>query len=289
MKVQAIVNPVSRSGKKVFKAFKPLLKGKFVLEETFTEYRGHATELAAESDAELIFVFGGDGTLNEVVNGLVHNVRFPLVAPTFGGSGCDIARSLKIEKNPKRRVEEVIRKMESGGSHRVFLSRVDTADGGRFFIGVSDAGFGAEVALRFDRWRRLGRMGYAIAVLETLKNFKSRKVRFRADDDVYSMDITMVVFARTPYFGGGMLISPNSDPVSREAKVILLKDVGKLRFLANFPKVYSGEHLKMDEVVELTVKNLYIDSPGLPVEAEGEFVGRTPAIYTITEAYVNFV
>ncbi len=289
MIAEAVVNPVSRSGARVYRRFAPLLRRHFTLRTVFTEYRGHASEIAAGSDADLIVVFGGDGTLNEVVNGLVHNVRFPFVAPTFGGSGCDVARSLGIEREPERRVREVLQRMESGDGYRIYLSRVDTKSGGRFFIGVSDVGFGAEVARRFDRWRRLGRFGYTGAVLEALKEFGPRRVRFRVDDDPYSMEVMMLVFARTPYFGGGMHISPNSDPVSREAKVIVLKRVGRLRFLLNFPKVYSGQHLKMKEVAEIPGRNLYVETPGLPVEAEGEFVGETPAVYTITEAYVNFV
>jgi len=84
MKAEAIVNPVSRSGKRVYRRFLSLLKRHFKLRTVFTEYRGHASELARESDADVIFVFGGDGTLNEVVNGLVHNVRFPFVAPKRG-------------------------------------------------------------------------------------------------------------------------------------------------------------------------------------------------------------
>ncbi len=289
MRAEALVNPVSRSGKKVYKKFKPLLKRHFNLRTVFTEYRGHASEIARESEADVIFVFGGDGTLNEVVNGLVHNVRFPFVAPTFGGSGCDVARSLGIERNPEKRVREVLAKLESGSGHRVHLSRVDTASGGRFFIGVSDVGFGAEVARRFDRWRKLGRFGYTLSVLESLKEFKPRRVNFRVDDDPYTMEVMMVVFARTPYFGGGMFISPNSDPVSREARVVVLKRVGPVRFLLNFPKVYSGKHLEMEEISEIPGRNLYVETPGLPVEAEGEYAGETPAVYTITEAYVNFV
>ena len=289
MIAEAVVNPVSRSGTKVYRRFEPLLKRHFNLRTVFTEYRGHASEIAASSDADLMVVFGGDGTLNEVVNGLVHNVRFPFVAPTFGGSGCDVARSLGIERDPERRVREILQRMGSGDGYRIYLSRVDTESGGRFFIGVSDVGFGAEVARRFDRWRRLGRFGYTVAVLETLKEFKPRRIHFRVDDDPYSMEVMMLVFARTPYFGGGMHISPNSDPVSREARVIVLKRVGPVKFLLNFPKVYAGEHLKMEEIAEIPGRNLYVETPGLPVEAEGEFVGETPAVYTITEAYANFV
>lgn len=289
MRVEAIVNPVSRSGKRAYGRFLPFLKRHFRVRTVFTEYRGHATEIAKESEGDVIFVFGGDGTLNEVVNGLVHNVRFPFVAPTFGGSGCDVARSLGIERDPEGRVREVLEKLRSGVSHRVFLSRVDVEGGGRFFIGVSDVGFGAEVARRFDRWRRLGRLGYVASVLESLKDFKPRKVTFRVDDDPYEMEVMMLVFARTPYFGGGMLISPNSDPETREARVIALKAVGPVRFLLNFPRVYSGDHLKMEEVSEMPAKLLYVKTPGLPVEAEGEYVGETPAVYTVTEAYVNFI
>ncbi|NPB03136.1 MAG: hypothetical protein GXO39_01810 [Thermotogae bacterium] len=289
MKTLALVNPVSRSGERVFRKFYPFLKERFSLDVIFTRWRGHASEIAAGTKAELLFIFGGDGTLNETVNGLVKNTHFPLVAPTFGGSGCDVARSLGIEKDPKKRVEEVLRSITSRKYRRIFLSRVDTDKGGRFFIGVSDVGFGASVARNFDRWRRWGRFGYAIAVAEVLKGYEGTEITFRLDDNSYTFRAMMLIFARTPFFGGGMKISPNSDPTSREARVLLLREVGKLRFLLNFPRVYFGNHLHMPEIVELKGKSLYVETAGLPVEAEGEFVGHTPALYMITETYINFV
>ena len=277
MKFSFLVNPVSRSGLKVFKAFSNILdEYGYPYESFITESRGHARELVRRVKGEVILVAGGDGTLNEVINGVIENELEVFVAPIFGGTGCDVARSLEVKRNPRERISEIL-KGEVKEVHPVLLV---TSEGSRYFVGVSDAGFGAKVAYSFNGLRRFGRLGYALGVLNTLYELKPIFVEMEVGKEEYRGYTVLVAFANSPYFGGGMMISPNSK-ITGDTKVIVLEYVPKWKFAYYFPKVYSGEHVKLKEVKEFSAENLKIITRGIPVECEGEFAGYTPAHYEL--------
>ncbi|MEO0139812.1 MAG: diacylglycerol kinase family protein [candidate division WOR-3 bacterium] len=279
MRFSFVVNPVARSSLKIYKIFSKLVEEHGYTYETFyTERRGHARELVKSAKGDVIIVAGGDGTLNEVVNGIIdHKVEMP-VAPIFGGTGCDVARSLDIKRKPVERFEEILR----FNIKRVNPVLLKTSEGYRYFVGVSDLGFGAKVAYSFDGLRRFGRFGYAIGVLNTLYELKPLRVNMEIDGKYYEGDVIMVVFANSPYFGGGMKISPNSS-ITGPTKVIVIEYVPVYKFVYYFPRVYNGSHLRIKEIMEIDAKRLKVFTPNIPVECEGEFAGYTPAEYEVTE------
>jgi YegS/Rv2252/BmrU family lipid kinase len=272
-----IVNPVSRSGLKVFREFSKILEEHGYQYEYFiTERRGHARDLVREIKGDVILVAGGDGTLNEVVNGVIENKIDILIAPIFGGTGCDVARSLNVKRDPRERVSEILNG-EIKGVHPVLLK---TSEGFRYFVGVSDVGFGAEVAYRFNGLRRFGRFGYAIGVLNTLYELKPIFVEMEVGEINYKGYTILIAFANSPYFGGGMKISPNSS-ITGDTRVIVVEYVPKWKFVYYFPKVYSGKHINLREIKEFEAEKLKVLTEGIPVECEGEFAGYTPVHYEV--------
>jgi len=272
-----IVNPVSRSGLKVFKKFSGILdEGGYKYEIFITERRGHARELVKGVKGDVILVAGGDGTLNEVVNGVIENRLEAFIAPIFGGTGCDVARSLGVKRDPDGRISEIL-KGEAKNVHPVLLK---TSEGFRYFVGVSDIGFGAKVAYSFDGLRRFGRLGYAIGVFNTLYELKPIFVEMEVGERKYKGYTILVAFANSPYFGGGMMISPNSS-ITGDTRVVVVEYVPKWKFVYYFPKVYSGKHVKLKEFVEFEAESLKVFTGGIPVECEGEFAGYTPAHYEV--------
>ena len=277
MRFSFIVNPVSRSGLKVFREFSKILEEHGYWYEYFiTERRGHARDLVREIKGDVILVAGGDGTLNEVVNGVIENKIDILIAPIFGGTGCDVARSLNVKRDPRERFWEILNG-EIKGVHPVLLK---TSEGFRYFVGVSDVGFGAEVAYGFDGLRRFGRFGYAIGVLNTLYELKPIFVEMEVGEINYKGYTILIAFANSPYFGGGMKISPNSS-ITGDTRVIVVEYVPKWKFVYYFPKVYSGKHINLREVKEFEAEKLKVLTEGIPVECEGEFAGYTPAHYEV--------
>ena len=283
-----LINPVSRSGSNIYESLKEHLDEYFSYEVKQTERRGHATTLAKEAQGDVIIVCGGDGTVNEVANGIAErdDVR---IAPTFGGSGCDLSRLFGIQKNPQKRVTEIYERLQKGECMKLNLSMVETDSQKRFFLGNGDAGFGAEVAGKFDALRGWGKLGYVIGVIQNLIKVKPREVETIADTRRFVDKAMMIMYARSKYYAGGMKISPNSDPFSDSARLIYLRWLNKLKFLMVFPMVYLGRHLNFKELDEYVVKDLYVKTPGLPVDVEGEFAGYTPCKFSITDRVVQIV
>lgn len=283
-----LVNPVSRSGSNIYESLKGHLDEYFSYEVKQTERRGHATTLAKEAQGDVIIVCGGDGTVNEVANGIAErdDVR---IAPTFGGSGCDLSRLFGIQRNPQKRVTEIYERLQKGECMKLNLSMVETDSQKRYFLGNGDAGFGAEVAGKFDALRGWGKLGYVIGVIQNLIKVKPREVETIADTRRFVDKAMMIMYARSKYYAGGMKISPNSDPFSDSARLIYLRWLNKLKFLMVFPMVYLGRHLNFKELDEYVVKELYVKTPGLPVDVEGESAGYTPCKFSITDRVVQIV
>lgn len=288
MEATVIVNPASRSGLKIFHSMEKCISPFFACDIKFTERRGHAAGLAREAAGRALIVCGGDGTLNEVANGLAGRTDIA-VAPTWGGSGCDLSRLFHIKKRAADRVREIYDRLSSGRVTKMRLSLVEADGRGRFFVGVGDAGFGATVAGLFDRFRRLGKLGYVAGVIQALARTSPVRTEVLVDGKKQTEPALMIMFARSRFYAGGMLVSPNSDPFSDSARMIFLKGMGKLTLLYYFPRIYWGGHLKIKYVEEREVRELRINTPGLPIDVEGEYVGRTPCVFSITDKYISVV
>jgi diacylglycerol kinase family enzyme len=176
-----------------------------------------------------------------------------------------------------------------GKQAKILLSKVETRNEKRYFIGNGDAGFGAQVAATFDRYRRLGKLGYFIGVVQGIMKIKPLEVYCSVDGKSKIDKALMIMFARSMYYAGGMKISPNSDPFSNSARMIYLRWMQKLKLLIVFPSVYIGAHLKLKDIHESRVRRLEIKTPGLPVDVEGEAAGYTPCTFSITDKYINIV
>ncbi len=142
-----IVNPASRSGLRVYRELLRSIGDYFHYDVRFTDRMGHATELAKDAREEVIIVCGGDGTINEIANGLAGRVDVA-VTPTFGGYGCDLSRLFEIIKPVTERIREIFDKIRDGSQVKMSLSVVDMGKNSRFLVGVGYAGFGAEAAGR---------------------------------------------------------------------------------------------------------------------------------------------
>ncbi len=283
-----LVNPASRCGSSIYRKLEKFIGDHFEYEVKHTEQRGHATTLARDTKCNLIIVCGGDGTVNEVANGIAERDDI-LIAPTFGGSGCDLSRYFGIRRDAEERIQEIAERVNSGNHIRIKLSRVTTESQNRYFIGVGDAGFGAEVAGRFETLRGYGKFGYVIGVIQTLIKIKPLEVEVLVDDIRRVDRAVMIMFARSKYYAGGMKISPNSDMFSDSARLIYLKWMRKLKFITIFPSVYIGKHLAFKEIDECAVRKLEVKTPGMPVDVEGEFAGYSPCTFTVTDREIRIV
>jgi diacylglycerol kinase (ATP) len=294
MKARVIVNPVAARGnwRQTWAQIEAVWRAEnFAFESVFTAGRGHATVLARTAMCEgctLIVAAGGDGTINEVINGMVSE-ETPQPNLVLGllpcGTGNDFARAVGIPNNPL----EAARHLARVGAIRTVdavEARFQTAAGParRYFINVASLGFAAEVVERLERQgkRMGGTLPYLSALLTTVMSFRNKPATYSVDNRCRQSLVNSIVIANGPYFGGGMFVAPHARLDDHRLDLIVVGNLSARQFLWHTPKLYRGTHLKIREVDESHCQSLIVESPQrLPLQADGELLGEAPASFHI--------
>ncbi|MFW5787041.1 MAG: diacylglycerol/lipid kinase family protein [Halanaerobiales bacterium] len=294
-RVLAIVNPAAgggRTGKKWPDYEKVFKKYELEIEVVYTRRAGHAPLLTREALKQgytRIMSVGGDGTVNEVVNGFFE--RGELVNPdsaliVFGsGTGSDLGRSLNIKRNP----ETVLKIIERGSKTFIDLGRVTYVSNKqkkeKYFINLSDAGLGGATVARIDRAsKRLGGLlGYLLAALKTLVKYENKYFSLIIDGrKIKSECLNSIIVANGAYFAGGMEIAPGADLKSGLLDVVVIGDLSKGEIVTNLYKAYSGKHLSHPGVEVYRGKKIEIKSTEkVYLNIDGEAAGRLPAVFEV--------
>ena len=257
-----------------------------------TTHPGHATEAdrQALSDGERYLVaVGGDGTVHEVVNGMVRDggpvAADAVLGVVAAGSGCDFVRSFGLPPDTAQAAE----RLAGDRVRTIDVGTVTCADGTtRCFVNIAEAGLGGAVVARAaNLGKLLGGARYAAGFWLTLPRFRPAAVRLDADGQYHAWRAFNVVVANCRFYGGGMQISPNSDPCDCLLDILVMTGPKSDSF-TTLPKVYSGAHLPHRNIAELRTAQLSIeaDTP-FPVEADGELLGVTPASFGIIPSCVR--
>ena len=251
-----------------------------------TTHPGHATEAARQalSDGERYLVaVGGDGTVHEVVNGMVRDggpvAADAVLGVVAAGSGCDFVRSFGLPPD----AEQAAERLAGDRVRTIDVGTVTCADGTtRCFVNIAEAGLGGAVVARAaNLGKLLGGARYAAGFWLTLPRFRPAAVRLDADGQYHAWRAYNVVVANCRFYGGGMQISPKSDPGDCLLDILVMTGPKSDSF-TTLPKVYKGAHLPHRNIAELRAGQLSIEAePGFPVEADGELLGVTPASFGI--------
>ena len=252
-----------------------------------TEGPGHATTLTREAlraGEELVVAVGGDGTVNEVVNGIAGREDVELaVIPR--GTGWDFVRTYGIPRRLEAAVEVALR----GRTRVIDLGRAryrswDGSDGESLFANIASAGMSGAIAKRSNESSKAlgGKASYLWATLAVFSRWRSDEVRVKVDGEERGGRMHDVVVANGRYFGGGMKICPDAEPDDGLFDVLLIGDLTKRDLLLTLPKTYRGKHLPHPkaEVLRGAVVELETPEP-LPVELDGAQPGTTPARFEV--------
>jgi diacylglycerol kinase (ATP) len=262
-----------------------------------TEGPGDATRIARrvlDEGGRFLVAVGGDGTVHEVVNGMVGSGPPVVPAPVLGvvaaGSGCDFIRTFALPADPSAAAA----RLDGDAVRSLDLARIEFVDveGGpavRHFANIAEAGLGAATARRaigLPRW--LGQSRYLAAFWAELPGYRPATMRVELDGAAgYDGRAVNVVVANGRYFGGGMHISPGSDPTDGTLEVLVFHG-RKTDSFTMLPKVYLGRHLPHPRVVELQGRRVRLDPDRpFPVEADGEVLGTTPATVEVVPAALS--
>jgi diacylglycerol kinase (ATP) len=290
---KVIVNPVAsggRVGKQWPQLRDALLKGGLRFAAELTQHRGHATRIAREALDEgfrYIVSVGGDGTVNEVVNGLIVDGRLPgdiVLSIVPGGTGSDFVRILGIPRDPAQACQTTL----GHGCRTVDIGKIrcmlDDKPIERYFVNVAGLGFDGEASVRVNRMskRVTGTIPYLIGLVFTLFSYRNKDVKLSIDGQQLDGRFNSVIICNGQYFGGGMWVGPKAAADDGIFDVVILKDLNKLEFLVNVPRVYNGTHLTHPKVESFQATEVYVEAKQrMFIQAEGELVGEAPATFRI--------
>jgi diacylglycerol kinase (ATP) len=301
--VLIVVNPASGGGRtaREWPAAADRLRGAGLrFDEVMTTGPGMATELARRAVTDgrrLVVAAGGDGTINEVVNGFFDGTERIESDTRLGvlpmGTGGDFRRTLGMSRD----VDEAAAVLCAGRPRRLDAGRVTcTGPAGetvvRHFLNIADAGIGGDVADMVNGGFRVinGELTFSIAAAVTLLRWRNRPVHAVIDGEERDMVVQQVVVANCRFYGGGMEMAPAALPDDGLLDLVIVGDVGWLEAARLMGKIRTGAHLPHPKLEHRLVRRVEISSP-LPtgVDADGERPGSLPATFEVLPGTLEVV
>jgi diacylglycerol kinase (ATP) len=275
-KVKIVINPISgiKDKSKVPGLIESELdQTRFSSEIVYTEYRGHAREIAEASltdGTDIILVVGGDGSINEIAEPLLHsNVTLGIIP---GGSGNGIARHFGMKLNFKK----ALRQINQFRTLKIDTGRIN----GRFFLGFCGIGYDAHIAHRFDKMGNRGFWNYVKLVLRELKSFSPMKILLPKKPVLEN--IFVCSFMNTSQFGNNFKLSPRANPCDGEFDMIIAKKPHILGVLHIFYLGFFGDINRSKFVERESDSSFSLNNPsgiahvdGDPIKLEGNTVEVT--------------
>ena len=277
-------------------------QGDYSLSFLSSEYPGQAIELSFKATQEgfnYIICLGGDGSLNEVVNGVMEaKKQNPDLNVKVGvlpfGTGNDFIKTT----NSTQSLSGIRKLIDENSFKEIDLGLVqfkDKAgiDSSRYFINITDIGIGGIVVQKIGKYTNtLGaNVGYLVAIFNTLLSYRNQPVKAVAEDFTFEGRVKNFVIANGKYFGSGIGIAPDAEINNGRFSVVILGEVSLIDFLrlsVTFKKCKKVTH---PQVIYKTAKEIAIDSLSAPqpIDLDGEFIGFTPMRVRVQPSTLNFL
>jgi diacylglycerol kinase (ATP) len=290
MKICVIFNPAAGSVKEREKIADQLRRLPGAKIHT-TSTPGDALRLARElvrKGSHYIIAAGGDGTLNEVINGVAQHAKDVQVGLLPLGTGNDFARTLNLPSS----VEENIDILLSQHTRAIDLVRVKS-DRTRFLINVSAGGFSGLVDEKLTpeikrNWGPLAYVRSAAAAFPDLHGYGTTIVL--DDKERLSLCLYNIIVANGRYVAGGLPVAPEADPSDGLLDIILISKTSKPEIVLLAAQMLLGKHISNKAVVCRRAAKISIRSrPGMWFNADGELVGNQPAAFKVMPRALQFV
>ncbi len=297
-----IVNPKSASGatRDNWSSIASDLRTHFgPFQVAFTKGPGDGIELARRSAVEgrrFIIACGGDGTINEIANGIIESGTDCELGIFPSGTGGDFRRTLGIPTE----LREAARTLREGRTEAIDVGKITYLNHkgeteSRYFLNVSSFGLAASIIERVKgstslKWLPLdtvrGRASFALSTLQEVAGLATTNVHVKLDDgDEKSLSTVNFCVANARYFGGGMMIAPDAKIADGFLDVINIGDINTAKILLNAYTLYRGSHLSLKEVKDKLAKRIEArplnDGDEVHIEVDGELLGMLPAVYEV--------
>lgn len=271
-KLLFIVNPVAGAGraKKSVSIIENRLKNENVeFKIVFTKAPKEATQLAEQyaNEYSLIVAVGGDGTVNEVAQGVLNSGK-----GIFGvlpcGTGNDYSKSICIPSKVEEALEVILR----GHTMEVDVAKIN----GYNIFNIASVGFDVDVLIRTNSIKKKvkNRFAYILGVFSALFGFKKKQFNFIIDDVEYRRNLVLLAVGKGKYYGGGLKVLPDADLTDNKLHVCLVRNLSNLNLLFLFPSIFNGKHIKFKKYVEafFASKIIIENSTEMNINIDGEVI-----------------
>lgn len=301
---RAIINPVA-GGHSIYREWprisRRLADKGLLFDYVYTEGTGHAVELtreAANTGYHYIIAVGGDGTVNEIVNGILTSTasRNTILGIVSAGTTCSFARSIGIPVDPVKSCDL----LTSQNRLSIDIGIVEYESEGqhlrRFFINEAVVGFGATLVeaskIMPDYFSRKNHyLPHVLGGIASLFSYKNKRIALRVEDEAEESSVcAMVVIANGTYFGGGMCIAPDARLNDGLLDMIIIGDMGKSELMKIWSMTYNGRHVSHPKVRVQKIRNVAIQcAEKVLVEADGELLGESPVAFSVLPSALSVV
>lgn len=296
-----IVNPKSAGGatnERWAQAASDLRAHFGAFQVAFTKRHGDGIELAkrgADAGRKFIIACGGDGTINEVANGILESGKPVELGILPSGTGGDFRRTLGMPTN----VREAAQSLRDGATKWIDAGRVtffnhEGEQVSRYFLNVSSFGLSAAIISRVKNNSALdwlptnsfrGKANFAVSTLQEVLDLGYTTVRVKIDDrEEKSLNTINFCVANSRFFGGGMKIAPDALINDGFLDVVNIGDIKTAKIILNAYKLYNGSHLELAEVKSTLARRIEvspINNQTVFIETDGELPGQLPAVFEI--------
>jgi diacylglycerol kinase (ATP) len=260
-----------------------------------SERPGHLVELARDAvagGATRLVVVGGDGTVHEVIDGVMRaEPREPVELAVLPlGTGRDFARSLRIPA----RLDAAIEIARSGGLRTIDVGCASYAtvdgEGSAYFANFAGAGISGAIARRANRTTKAlgGRLSFLWATIAVFSRWSPSEMTVEIDGDTRRVRLLEALAMNGDYTAGGMWVAPAAAPDDGCFDIVLIGEFSKREFVTTFPKIYRGRHVSHAKVEIVRARELRVDAPApLPIVLDGEQPGTTPVRFELVPSAVR--
>ena len=247
-----------------------------------SSWPGQTVELASGLDQSAwdgVVAVGGDGTLFEMINGILASSNPPAVpvGQIPVGTGNSFLKDLGVES-----VEDGVDRLMKGKVRKIDLGHFSSAAGDFYFVNLLGAGFVSNVAYRAGKYRAFGAFSYILGVVEEVIGLTSTPVTLNIDGRVIERDCVFVEICNSRFTGGNMMMAPSAEIDDGLLDVVVLSRVSRLTILKLLPTIFEGKHVDAPAVEVFRGRRILLRSERpLSLTPDGETFGETPIDVTV--------
>ncbi|MCX6175093.1 MAG: diacylglycerol kinase family lipid kinase [Ignavibacteriales bacterium] len=300
-KIHFVINGRFKHTERTIKEIEDAFGEEFLVWVSVTNGNGHAIELsrnAVSGGTDYLIAAGGDGTMSEVVNGVMQAERSKRENLIIGlypfGSGNDFARTMKLTK----KLSDLYALLKNNSTIPIDIGKLEYKkmngeNAVRYFNNITDIGLGAEVAKRVNEGKKIYGPNFDFfkaTVLGFLK-YKRKKLKIISEEFNWSGSLLILCLANGKYFGSGLCIAPHAKVNDGKYSITLAGNVSLIDYLKNLSNIRKGVFVNHPELYYKEVESCIIEPIGdeCLIEADGEMIGKIPLKATMLKNELKFL